>query len=84
MKQLTNMYINLIYFFLMHEICEHTIFEPLAKKHLPFFSCFIKKNFPGKIVIAEGVLRASARFYTSCSCQRFSLCSILLLMHHDV
>jgi hypothetical protein len=20
----------------------HTVFEPLAKKHLPFFSCFVK------------------------------------------
>ena len=23
----------------------HTIFEPSAKKHLPFFSCFVKKTF---------------------------------------
>jgi hypothetical protein len=21
----------------------HTVFEPSAKKHLPFFSCFVKK-----------------------------------------
>jgi hypothetical protein len=28
----------------MHEICVHTIFEPSAKKYLPFFSCFIKKE----------------------------------------
>jgi hypothetical protein len=24
----------------------HTVFEPLAKKHLPFFSCFVKKEIP--------------------------------------
>jgi hypothetical protein len=30
----------------MHEIYAHTVFEPSAKKHLPFFSCFIKKEAP--------------------------------------
>jgi hypothetical protein len=30
----------------MHEIYAHTVFEPLAKKHLPFFSCFVKKEAP--------------------------------------
>jgi hypothetical protein len=44
MKQLSNMYINVIYFFAMHEIYAHTIFEPSAKKHLPFFSCFAKNK----------------------------------------
>jgi hypothetical protein len=39
------MYINVIYLFVMHEICVHTIFEPLVKKHLPFFSCFAKRIF---------------------------------------
>jgi hypothetical protein len=24
----------------------HTVFEPSAKKHLPFFSCFVKKEAP--------------------------------------
>jgi hypothetical protein len=38
------MYINVIYFFVMHEIFVQTIFELLAKKHLPFFSCFAKKK----------------------------------------
>jgi hypothetical protein len=28
----------------MHETYIHTIFEPSAKKHLPFFSCFVKKK----------------------------------------
>jgi hypothetical protein len=24
----------------------HTVFEPSTKKHLPFFSCFVKKEAP--------------------------------------
>jgi hypothetical protein len=28
----------------MHETFVHTVFEALAKKHLPFFSCIAKKN----------------------------------------
>jgi hypothetical protein len=35
-----------MYFFAMHEIYVHTVFEPSAKKHLPFFSCFVKKKDP--------------------------------------
>jgi hypothetical protein len=31
---------------MMHEIYARTIFELSAKKHLPFFSCFIKKETP--------------------------------------
>jgi hypothetical protein len=38
------MYINVIYFFVMHETFVRTVFEPLAKKHLPFFSCAAKKK----------------------------------------
>jgi hypothetical protein len=30
----------------MDEIYTHTVFEPLAKKHLPFFSCFVKREIP--------------------------------------
>jgi hypothetical protein len=37
-------YINVIYFIAMHGTFVHTVFEPLAKKHLPFFSCVIKKK----------------------------------------
>jgi hypothetical protein len=40
------MYITVIYFFTMHEIYMHTVFEPSAKKHLYFFSCFVKKEAP--------------------------------------
>jgi hypothetical protein len=48
-----------IYFFAMHEIYTHTVFEPSAKKHLSFFSCFEKKEIPShekadKIVFPEG------------------------------
>jgi hypothetical protein len=28
----------------MHETYIHTVFEPSAKKHLPFFSCVMKKD----------------------------------------
>jgi hypothetical protein len=28
----------------MCEICIHIVFEPSAKKYLPFFSCFVKKE----------------------------------------
>jgi hypothetical protein len=38
------MYINVIYFFVMHETFIRTVFELLVKKHLPFFSCFTKKK----------------------------------------
>jgi hypothetical protein len=42
----------------MHEIYSHTIFELSAKKHLPFFSCFVMKNVlsydkPDKTVFPE-------------------------------
>jgi hypothetical protein len=56
MDQTSNicMYTNVIYFFVMHEICVHTIFEPSAKKHLPFFSCFTKKIFLMPVVTEVG------------------------------
>jgi hypothetical protein len=40
------MQITVIYFFTTHEIDTRTIFESSAKKHLPFFSCFVKKETP--------------------------------------
>jgi hypothetical protein len=45
-KQLSTICIvnDVIYFFVRREIFEHTIFELQAKKHLPFFSRFIKKK----------------------------------------
>jgi hypothetical protein len=75
----------------MHEIYAQTIFEPSVNKHLPFFSCFVKKetpfmeicyvilllkDFPGKIVFAEGLLHASAHFRSTSYCRRFASCSI--------
>jgi hypothetical protein len=38
------MHINIIYFFEMHETFVRTVFEPLAKKYLPLFSCVAKKK----------------------------------------
>jgi hypothetical protein len=32
-----------LYFFMQREIIIHIVFEPKAKKHLPFFSRFVKK-----------------------------------------
>jgi hypothetical protein len=59
-------YMNVIYFFVMHGTFIHTVFEMLAKKHLPFFSCFTKKkillvslltkiNFLWENISAEGI-----------------------------
>jgi hypothetical protein len=42
----SNVYIIVIYFFAMHETYTHNVFEPSAKKHLPFFSCFVMKEIP--------------------------------------
>jgi hypothetical protein len=38
------MYVDVIYFFMKRGTFVHTVFEPVAKKHLPFFSCFRKKS----------------------------------------
>jgi hypothetical protein len=41
----------------MHEHYIHTVFEPSAKKHLPFFSCFVKKKDPWFVKIKIPMLR---------------------------
>jgi hypothetical protein len=38
------MYVDVIYFFMKRGTFVHTVFEPAAKKHLPFFSRFRKKS----------------------------------------
>jgi hypothetical protein len=38
------MYIDVIYLFMKRGTFVHTVFEPTAKKHLPFFSRFKKKS----------------------------------------
>jgi hypothetical protein len=50
-KQLSTIYISddVIYFFVEREIFVRTVFEPQTKKHLPFFSRFIKKNAPFRL-----------------------------------
>jgi hypothetical protein len=47
------MYINVIYFFEMYETFVRTVFEPLAKKHLPFFSCVAKKKIVIKSLLTK-------------------------------
>jgi hypothetical protein len=37
----------------MHETYIHTVFEPSAKKHLPFFSCVVKKKIQAFIKISK-------------------------------
>jgi hypothetical protein len=70
----------------MHEIYAYTVFEPSAKKHLPFFSCFVKKEAPfygktvvillidflDKIVLVEGLVHASAHFHSTNYCRRYA------------
>jgi hypothetical protein len=42
----------------MHEIYAHTMFEPSAKKHLTFFSCFVKKDpFLWRLLLCDTVKR---------------------------
>jgi hypothetical protein len=37
----------------MHETYIHTVFEPSAKKHLPFFSCVVKKKIEAFVNISK-------------------------------
>jgi hypothetical protein len=43
------------------------------------YDIVVDKNFPGKIVIVEGLLRAPVHFYSSCNYRRFASCSILIV-----
>jgi hypothetical protein len=69
-----------------------TVFESLTKKHLPFFSCFVKKNFhlsqrypwcsdeeyPSFVnIFSEATLRRSI-LYLFCDLARFSLFQSIL------
>jgi hypothetical protein len=76
-------------FFAMHEIYVHTVFEPLAKKHLSFFSCFVKKDAPSM----AGLIQLRFSKFASCLStfsfnkvlKKFTSCPILLpLMQYDV
>jgi hypothetical protein len=49
-------YINVIYFFVMHENFVRTVFELLAKKHIPFFLCFAKKKDCSYVTVDEDQL----------------------------
>jgi hypothetical protein len=47
----------------MHETYIHTVFEPLAKKHLPFFSCFVKKKDMWFVKIKISMLHKERSFF---------------------
>jgi hypothetical protein len=51
--------------------------NPYIEKLL--YDIVVDKKIPGKIVIAEGLLRALAHFHSSCNCRRFASCSILAI-----
>jgi hypothetical protein len=59
----------------MHEIYVHTVFEPSAKKHLAFFSCFVKKDAPAM----ASLIKLCFPKFTSClSTFSFKYCRSLL------
>jgi hypothetical protein len=62
------MYINVIYFFVMHENFVCTIFEPLAKKHLPFFSCVAKRRNSHYATADEDLLRVGVYICEDMTC----------------
>jgi hypothetical protein len=67
------MYINVIYFFVMHETFVRTVFEPLAKKHLPFFHASQKK----KIVLMSLLMKIS---FTQCNASAEDMsCAVIFL-----
>jgi hypothetical protein len=69
------MCVNVKYFFVMHETFVHTVFEPLAKKHLPFFSCFTKKKIP----------LLSIQYYVLChGCRAVILLTKILLLCKNI
>jgi hypothetical protein len=70
------MYIVVIYFFAMHEIYVHTVFEPSAKKHLPIFSCFVKKDAPSM----AGLIQLHFSKFASCL-STFSFNKVLLKIY---
>jgi hypothetical protein len=48
------------------------------------YDIVVDKDFPGKIVIAEGLLRAPAHFHSSSIVEGLLRAQSLLLMRHDV
>jgi hypothetical protein len=62
------MYINVIYFFVMHEIYAHTVFEPSAKK-TPSLLFMLRKESFLNATIDEGwpcIIQYVCRRYTLC------------------
>jgi hypothetical protein len=55
----------------------HTVFEPSAKKHLPFFSCFVKKKNPCFVKISMLRKKGSLLFMSGLMKLYFSkLCAL--------
>jgi hypothetical protein len=48
----------------MHETYIHTVFEPSVKKHLPFFSCFVKKEDMLFVKITISMLRKERSLFS--------------------
>jgi hypothetical protein len=59
------MYVDVIYFFVTHGTFVHTIFEPVTKKHLPFFSRFRKKShFFSEVSVFEPAVKKHLPFFS--------------------
>jgi hypothetical protein len=48
----------------MHETYIHTVFEHSAKKHLPFFSCFVKKEDSWSVKIKIAMLQKESSLFS--------------------
>jgi hypothetical protein len=73
------MYINVIYFFAMHEICVHTVFEPSAKKTPSLLFMFCEEKLPRQlynIIADEGFLLCTI-ISTECVLCASAHCSII-------
>jgi hypothetical protein len=74
----------------MHGIYACTIFEPSAKKHLPFFSCFVKKETPPLVSPIKNVfpkvrfVPQHIFFYQSIAEDLLRIQSFLLLMRYNI
>jgi hypothetical protein len=52
----------------------HIVFEPTAKKHLPFFSCFVKKKYPCFVKISMLRKNFQASWKYPCFVRTSKLC----------
>jgi hypothetical protein len=73
----------------MHEIYTRTIFKLSAKKHLPFFSCFVKKDVPSMASLIQLRFSKFASCLSTLSLNKvlskiYFVSNPLLLMRYDV